>query len=209
MVFIPAGDFSMGFTADELASLRRRHPDWPPARLAAQSMAHPVHLQGFWIYRYEVTVAQYRQFCWQTGRPEPPGAHDLPITGIRWPDAEAYCRWAGGYLPNEAEWEYAARGHDGRRYPWGNDTDLPARLQGSAPFPAGSQALDVSPFGVHDLSGNVTEWCADVFDQQAGRHACRGGSFRSHDADAFAAALRDSRADDDRQDDLGFRCVLP
>lgn len=162
MVFIPAGDFQMGFTTQELSDIHRRHADWPEAHLAAQTAAHRVHVNGFWLYRYEVTVSQYRQFCWMTGRPEPAGAHDLPITNVTWTDAAAYCKWAGGQLPSEAEWEYAARGTDGRRYPWGNDWDARQWSYGNTLLPAGSQPLNISPFGIHDLGGNVSEWCEDT-----------------------------------------------
>ncbi len=213
MLFIPAGDFQQGISPAEAAALQRRHADWGVAQSAAQITAHTQHLYGFWIYRYEVTVAQYRQFCWQTGRPEPSGTNDMPITRIAWQEASEYCRWAGGRLPTESEWEYAARGHDGRRYPWGNnwDTRWPVAVNSAMEHaaPAGSQALDVSPFGVHDMAGNVAEWCADRFDARPGVRALRGGSFHGKTPDDFNVALRYPLAEDAQRDDVGFRCVIP
>ncbi len=76
-------------------------------------------------------------------------------------------------------------------------------------LPAGSRALNVSPFGVHDLAGNVSEWCADQVDVGSGSRACRGGSFRGTDVDDFDVTLRNALAENEQRDDLGFRCVVP
>jgi formylglycine-generating enzyme required for sulfatase activity len=99
--------------------------------------AHPVHVDGFYLSRHETTNADYHRFVAATGHPVPagwkdgkipPGQADFPVTGISWQDAQAYCAWltqrgTGGVvfrLPTEAEWEYTARGQDGRLFPWGN-----------------------------------------------------------------------------------------
>ena len=107
---IPAGNFTMG--DDEHSPLRE------------------IYLAAFYIDKYEITVSRYAKFLKTTGGVKPPdhwqeasleSAGELPVVGVDWHDADAYCRWAGKRLPTEAEWEKAARGTDGRSYPWGND----------------------------------------------------------------------------------------
>jgi formylglycine-generating enzyme required for sulfatase activity len=157
LIWIPGGEFVMG--GSEFSSER------PP---------HRVRLSLYWIGRTEVTNAMYRRFIDETGHPpttlaseERFGAPEQPVVGVDWADAAAYCAWAGGRLPTEAEWEFAARGTDGRRYPWGTDEPEPGRAVFDRDFLKGVAAAvgttpgDVSPFGVLDMAGNVTEWCAD------------------------------------------------
>jgi len=130
-----------------------------------------VDLPAFWIDRFEVGNAQYAAFVADTGHRPPMfaddpdfNAPDQPVTGVAWADAQAYCRWAGKRLPSEYQWEKAARGGDGRLYPWGNDFDpARARLTGEAPAAVTADPGDVSPYGVRDMAGNVSEWVADVF----------------------------------------------
>jgi len=115
VVYIPAGEFTMGSK--------------PGVGKSDEQPEHKVDLDGYWIYQTKVTVAQYRQFCQATGRSMPNAPSwgwkdDHPIVSVTWDDATAYAKWAGAALPTEAQWEKAARGTDGRIYPWGNEWDV-------------------------------------------------------------------------------------
>jgi formylglycine-generating enzyme required for sulfatase activity len=158
MIPIPAGEFIMG--SDD------GNYDEKPA--------HTVYLDSYEVGKYPVTVAQYRKFCEATGR-EPQRWCGLasgwkdnhPVAEVTWDDAAAYCKWAGGRLPTEAEWEKAARGTDGRKYPWGNTWDKTKCANselGSGSAPVGSYPAGASPYGCMHMAGNVFEWCADRYD---------------------------------------------
>ena len=158
MIPIPAGEFVMGSNKGE-------NDDKP---------AHTVHLDAYEIGKYPVTVAQYRKFCTATGREMPDAPdwaweNDHPMVYVTWFDAEAYCRWAGGRLPTEAEWEKAARGTDGRTYPWGDTWDknkcANRQLGLTSTVRVGSYPAGASPYGCMDMAGNVWEWCADWYDE--------------------------------------------
>ena len=159
MVYVASGPFLMG-DDDESDNPR-----------------HTVTLSGYYIYKNDVTVAMYRKFCHATGRqmPDAPswGWKDArPIVNVAWDDAKAYCDWAGVYLPTEAQWEKAARGPAGRKYPWGNDWDS-SRLKcsksqvGDAGSTAavGSFPSGASPYGCLDMTGNAWQWCADWYEE--------------------------------------------
>lgn len=139
---IPAGTFLMGSDASELQSIWKRL-GWDPSELEftkAEQPAHRVTLDSFWMYRTLVTVAQFRAFAAATGRsmPAPPSygwADDHPMVKETWAEADAYCTWAGGQLPTEAQWEYAARGGrtgvDGTPrtvFAWGDDLPSSTRV---------------------------------------------------------------------------------
>jgi iron(II)-dependent oxidoreductase len=159
---------------------------------------HDVTLDPFCIGRYEVTNAQYAGFIaatasrapgyWAANHP-PPDATLQPVTGVSWDDADAYCRWAGGRLPTEAEWERACRGPEGRRFPWGNEWNadhvqitavaldhpdegwpgaLGEPLAGGAVLPhIGTTPAGATPAGVYGLADGVMEWVADWYDADA------------------------------------------
>ena len=144
----------------------------------------PIHvrfLEPYRIARYPVTNAEYEAFVNATGHTSPPHwtggkvpVHEasLPVVHISWHDANAYAEWAQARLPTEMEWEKAARGADGRIYPWGNEFE-PAADQG-APLltdlltPVGNRPGAVSPYGVHEVAGNVWEWTANWYQPYEG-----------------------------------------
>jgi formylglycine-generating enzyme required for sulfatase activity len=161
MVRIPAGEFLMGRDDGD--------PDEAPQ--------HHVYLDEYYIDRTEVTNAAFKAYC-DANRLLYPNNPDWdvdyflqrgtsPVINLTWEQARSYCAWTGKRLPTEAEWEKAARGADGRLYPWGNAwMDSTANIYGE-PFakaaPVGSLPRGASPYGVLDMAGNVWEWCADWY----------------------------------------------
>lgn len=169
MVHIPAGPFLMGTDSE-----RANSQDRPQ---------HEVTLDEYWIDTYPVTNAEYARFIVSTKRRAPldwdngaipDGKMLFPVTMVSWYDAQAYCRWETKRLPVEAEWEKAARGTDGRRWPWGDKID-PKRL--NTYYSVGSTTDvtkytdGVSPYGVFDMAGNVSEWTASDFQPYVGSDA--------------------------------------
>lgn len=154
------------------------------------------------------------------------GLEDHPVVHVSWNDAVAFCGWVGGRLPTEPEWEYAARGGlEGRRYPWGDEL-RPDGLwrcniwQGAFPRTnteedghSGTAPVREYPpngYGLHQMVGNVWEWCADAFDVTVpGARAIRGGSYLCHDSycNRYRVAARSSNTPDSSGGNLGFRCV--
>jgi formylglycine-generating enzyme required for sulfatase activity len=178
---IPAGDFKIG--ADDIGD--------------TEKPVHQVHVDAFEMDVTEVTVAKYGE-CVATGRCAPAvtglycnGARkdrvDHPTNCVDFKRATAYCEWAGKRLPTEEEWEYAARGTDGRKYPWGNDGQSPSKracwyhMDGTCAV--GSYPSGDSPFGLHDMVGNVAEWTSSFFSDNYDKprdktnHVVRGGAF--------------------------------
>lgn len=222
MLQMPAGTFLMGSNAGA--------DDERPERL--------VNMPAYQIDRYEVTVGEFREFVkatnYQTGaelagkpfgetwRVDNVGSRfDHPVRYVSWWDADKYCRWLGKRLPTEAEWEYAARGNDGRRYPWGNDFD-PARVASSEDTaPVGFYLNNRSPIGAYDMAGNVWEWVNDWYrpdyyaqnendnpqgPPQADQRVMRGGSFTNAPEDLrVTRRIKDDPGSSHR--DVGFRCA--
>lgn len=224
MVRVPAGVFVRGTTSGGY--------DEKPER--------PIYLSAFSIDRYEVTNHQYQEFVAATGHRKagPPsryaknmsrlGGVNQPVVYVSWDDAEAYCRWKGKRLPTEAEWEKAMRGVDGRRWPWGNEESVRASNWShpsdgyEVTAPVGSFRRDVSPFGVADGSGNVMEWAADWYGEDAYSDptdhnpkgpdhgvykVLRGGGYTTTGIDVRITS-RSKMVPDFRDETIGFRCAV-
>jgi formylglycine-generating enzyme required for sulfatase activity len=209
MVLVPAGPFLMGLPDSDFLAEEHEKPQ------------RTVELSAFWIDLYPVSNARFRRFLEAGGYDDPQwwspagwqwrcqeritqpaqwgqagwDGHDQPVAGVSWYEADAYARWAGRRLPTDAEWEKAARGSDGRRYPWGNDWPSPTvanfamHLGRTSPvglFPAG-----VSPYGCHDMAGNVNNWTSDWYWPPFGRYCVEHG------------LLRDPQLDDMLREQLG------
>lgn len=230
MVAVPAGEFLMG--SDPRKDRAAGPQEFPQ---------HQVYLAAFEIDRYEVSNVEYLRFVLATGmewpqfwraQPFPEKMATHPVINVSWQEADAYCRWAGKRLPTEAEWEKAARGEDGRIFPWGNE---PAGWIKSNIAHSGSKRgvkypplanvnrydRGVSPYGVYQMAGNVSEWVADWFDPEYYRKGddhnpqgptrgedkvFRGGSW-NEDPEVARSAGRNAGSVEHRSYLLGFRCA--
>ncbi len=227
LMYVPAGEFRMGSSDADRDAQSDEQPQ------------HTVYLDAFWIDRTEVTNAMYAK-CVAAGACEPPWSRNsytfhayygdprfdnYPAAWMNWPAAKAYCEWAGRRLPTEAEWEKAARGTDGRLYPWGNTAPNSQLLNFSANLgdttEVGSYPAGASPYGALDMAGNLWEWVADWYDndyyarssstnppgpEPQAYHSCRGGSW-NNTASYIRAAFR-GNDDPGKCDGLtGIRCA--
>ena len=214
LVKVPGGQFRQGSNSG---------PD-------ASKPEHKVLVDAFYIDRFEVTNARYFRFCQATRRALPvnlrqgaipAGLENHPVNNVTWDDADAYCRFVGRRLPTEAEWEKAARGADGRTYPWGNGWDQRLSNNRTNPLestmPVGSYPRGASPCGALDLAGNVWEWTADwyraypggslAFDETGRRRVARGGAF-FYSIDLLKTFVRYPLDPQDATDHGGFRCAV-
>ncbi len=239
MAIIPAGSFVMGSKFREEMSQNARLEETPQKE---------VYLDAFYIDKYEVTNAEYWEFlqyirntgdhskCYQD---EPKNKDhtpekwyedryfdhpDFPVVRVDWYDAYAYAAWAEERLPSEAEWEKAARGTDGRRFPWG-DVFSASRVNWGATgsLTVGSYTEGDSVFGCHDMAGGVIEWCSDWFDRyyykrgpasnpkgpekSTGVRSMRGGSLFANSAYLLRCTKRSLGKPDERNKAVGFRTV--
>ncbi len=226
MVLVPAGEFMMEARQDDKMADKD------------ERITHAVYLDAFSIDQYEITTARYAKFVQATKRSAPKywseevlKQHERkPVVGVDWNDAVAYCSWAGKRLPTEAEWEKAARGTDQRLYPWGNaepsqqranfdhccDSNHYGDLTDVGSFDGGT-----SPYGVHDMAGNVWEWVADWSDEgyygksrernptrlsSGDKRVVRGGAWDSAPA-YIRSSYRLRLSPMFRLDNIGFRCA--
>lgn len=228
-VWIPPGTFCMGALPDDDDASADERP------------LRDVELgSGFWLSRTEVTAGSYKRFSEKTGHELPPAwfgnpgwtRNDHPITRVTKSDAAAYCEWAGGRLPTEAEWEYAARGGvKGRIYPYDKKTithrdakflKTRGKVQYKGTDPAGRSRPN--GYGLHDMAGNVWEWVADWYAEDAYQHCesgavdpagpatgdngvVRGGSWRDQLPD-LRVSNRRAVAPETESRAIGFRCLL-
>jgi eukaryotic-like serine/threonine-protein kinase len=226
LVYVPAGDFTMGFD-------RGSKKDLAPG--------HTVTLGAFWIDQTEVTNEQFAK-CVSAGACEEPQektSHNrvkyyngdqyagFPVINVSWNDADDYCKWAGRGLPTEAQWEKAARAADGRIYPWGDAIPTKELANYGNPlsdtFQAGSYPNGASLYGALDMAGNVREWTADWYDEtyyktapkenpkgpESGyKRAVRGGSW-GDDMSNIRTFIRWGLIPITRSNNLGFRCAIP
>jgi formylglycine-generating enzyme required for sulfatase activity len=245
-VTIPAGKFLMGALRHD-----RNEPNYDEGADLNASPVHEVRLDEYRIARYPVTVGQYQRFVeergyemerwWEAGgfgKFSEPGEWEeqlqypaRPVVYVSWYEATAYCAWRGCRLLTEAEWERAARGTEGGRYPWGDDRADNSRLNYAPdwkpaighPTPVGIYPRGATPEGIHDMAGNVWEWCADWYDDyttepvsnprgpaQATNRVVRGGGW-ADDAEDCRTANRSRSSPEFRGSALGFRvaAVLP
>jgi len=219
MVLIPAGPFLMGSDTGR----------------GDEAPAHEVDLPAFEMDKFEVTNADFAKFVEATGyktdaekagvantwRTYAQGKDNHPVVKVSWNDAVAYCQWVGKRLPTEAEWEKAARGTDGRVYPWGDRYD-PQKANGKdrgirGTTAVGSFAEGASPYGVMDMAGNVWEWTADWYKPYPGStyespyfgekfRVLRGGGW-FETAEFLRTTVRNAGTPETANDDIGFRCA--
>jgi formylglycine-generating enzyme required for sulfatase activity len=260
MVYVLSGKFIMGSNSSAMAAARKLCREYTgetaiavctQAAFTNEYPAHPVTLTGFWIDRTEVTNGQYRR-CEDSGactQPVESGSYyrssyysdpayaNYPVIWVTQGQAANYCAWAGGRLPTEAEWEYAARGPESTIFPWGNEFDG-ARLNycdkncdagpndpsvddGYADTaPVGSYPAGASWAGALDMAGNVREWVADwygvylpglqadpVGPETGEGHIPRGGAWLDKPDDVRSANRGENSIDYTRHK-VGFRCAL-
>ena len=227
MVWVSDGAFTMG----------------SPDGASTTQPQHQVYLNAFYMDQYEVTAVRYATFLDASGQNHPGLVPmlweqvnltydgDRPVLGVTWMAAEAYCRWVGKRLPTEAEWEKAARGTDGRTYPWGNEEPAFKLANYNKPIspdmysdslrPVDSFEAGKSPYAIYNMAGNASEWVADWYDEKyyatspksnpqgparGQQKVLRGGSFGDPKT-ALKSASRESYFPADKGPYVGIRCA--
>ena len=237
MVLVPAGEFVMGTNRSDPEDTHLKIGTVKPL-FKDQQPERRIRLEAFYIDKYEVTNREYQEFLKDTGYPELPGhwedgnfaegQDDLPVTNVTWTEAFTYALWAGKRLPTEEQWEKAARGTDGRVFPWGEDYQKGWANVGvdgrKALARGGSFPKDVSPYQVYDMAGNVMEWTLSWYKAYPGSDyqfkkfgeefkVLRGNGFQKGghyflDAYRFAFYRTEARPEE-YFENVGFRCVMP
>jgi formylglycine-generating enzyme required for sulfatase activity len=250
MIHVPAGEFVMGNDDGQvdyaLRLCNEYYDDCQRDWFLDEQPPHAVYLDAFYIDETEVTNAMYQR-CVEAGVCQVPTTCDWgeptygdaskaehPVVCVRWHDAKTYCEWTGARLPTEAEWEKAARGMDGRIYPWGNDFDgsklnfcdvncpydwkyTSANDDYAETAPVGSYPSGASPYGALDMAGNVWEWVEDWYEAYPGsffQSLYYGGQYRVIRGGAWYPYLWSNRCADRHwlgpwhgNPDIGFRCA--
>ena len=218
LIYIPAGDFTMGD--------------------GVNALSHNVTLDEYWIQQTKVTNRMYEQ-CVKVGACSTPSQElgglvfsnpqfgNHPVVGVAWDQAQAYCAWTQGSLPTEAQWEKAARGTSGNDYPWGNNAPACNLLNFANCYETTSNveaflSTGASPYGLLDMAGNTFEWVSDWYDEsyygssplanptgpESGQYrVVRGSSFETS-ANQTASAIRRFNEPGDSERDTGFRCAV-
>jgi formylglycine-generating enzyme required for sulfatase activity len=240
MVLVPAGEFMMGGSAaDELADcLEYFHSECQLSWFLDEEPAHEVSVDAFYIDLYEVTNALYKT-CEEEGVCKPPQSSlsnnrleyygnpefdNYPVIKVDWNQAKTYCEWRGARLPTEAEWEKAARGTDGRMYPWGGKLDETLanyHWNVSDTTAVGSYENGKSPYGVYDMAGNVWEWVSSLYKpypyaandgreslSATGPRVMRGGGWGQEGGNSVSVSYRFGYDPTNTNLDLGFRCAM-
>lgn len=226
-VWIPSGTFEMGCVNGDRDCQKDEGPQ------------HKVKIsQGFWMTGTEVTSLSYEKFAQKTNHALPQKSKtnpklvgsDLPVTGVTWADAKDYCTWAGGRLPTEAEWEYAARGGlDNKKFPWGDKFD--PKLANSFKSDHTKKWPELVPvryynsgngYNLYDMAGNASEWVSDFYDPtyytrnpvvdpqgpaSGTERVVKGGDFDGADKH-LRISIRDHKNPAKADNTTGFRCVV-
>ena len=189
MVWVPAGKFLMGISKKDAQLVIINNPGIPLYSIQDEQPKRSIYLSGYWVYKYPVSTNQYMKFCKATGRKFPDMTavtyfrilnytipirysafqDNYPMTYVNWQQSVDYAAWAGASLPTEAQYEKAARGTDGRTYPWGNKWDSSKCVNSVGKQLQSTESLSgyesgKSPYGCMQMVGNIYEWCGDYYD---------------------------------------------
>ena len=236
MAYIPAGQFTLGLSPERLAEVVKRFgiPSFMVKTWFSMQMpARRVDLKGFYMDEREVTNAEYKAYvdaaaakppvgeAWE-GKEVRAGFQQIPVAGVTLEEAASYAAWAGKRLPTEEEWEKAARGVDGRLFPWGDEFDPKNCVAGISgvrgPEPVGTCPAGASPYGLQDMIGNVAEWTCSSYVPYPGAaespavadetlKVVRGAAWDELSKEFCLVTMRKGVDPATRSDKIGFRCV--